>query len=98
RLTMIAWLSGAPTSTTTPAAGTNSGVHDGSVIGATSTSPGSSAEGSCESSTTRARPWAIPGQPGMPCNVSPSLTTATGRPPRVAHVDTGGGVPSNTNG
>src|SRR5690242_9934839 len=32
--TMTAWLIWAPTSTTTPAAGTNSGVHEGSVIGA----------------------------------------------------------------
>ena len=32
-----------------------------------STSPGSSAVGSYESSTTRARPCAFPGQPGMPC-------------------------------
>ena len=63
---MIAWLNGAPTSTTTPAAGTNSGVHAGSVIGAISTSPGSSAVGSAGSSTTRARPRDTPGQPGQP--------------------------------
>src|SRR4029079_16217483 len=34
RLTMMAWLRAAPTSTTTAAAGTNSGVHEGSVMGA----------------------------------------------------------------
>ena len=39
-LTIIACESGAPTSTTTAAAGTNKGVHDGSVRGATRISPG----------------------------------------------------------
>ena len=72
RLTMIAWLSAAPTSTTTAAAGTNNGVHDGSVIGATRTSPGCSAEGSLESRITRAVPSATPGQPGIPAIVSPA--------------------------
>ena len=41
RLTITEWLNGAPTSTTTPAAGINSGVQEGSVIGATRISPGS---------------------------------------------------------
>ena len=68
RLTITAWLSIAPTSTTTASTGTNSGVHDGSVIGATSTSPGPMSRGSEGSSTMRARPRATPGQPAMPVN------------------------------
>ena len=56
RLTITAWLFMAPTSTITPAAGTNRGVQDGSVFGATRMSPGSSASGSPGSSRTRAGP------------------------------------------
>ena len=41
RETIIAWLPMAPTLTTTPAAGTKSGTHDGSVCGAMRMSPGS---------------------------------------------------------
>jgi hypothetical protein len=39
RLTITAWVIWAPTSTTTAAAGTNSGVQLGSVTGATRMSP-----------------------------------------------------------
>ena len=46
RLTMAACENGAPTSTTTAEAATNSGVHAGSVIGAMRISPGSRADGS----------------------------------------------------
>ena len=66
RLTMTAWLMVPPTSTITPAAGTNSGVHDGSVMGATRMSPGSRAPGSDGSVTIRARPVAVPALPPMP--------------------------------
>ena len=78
-------------------AGTNSGVHDGSVIGATSTSPGSSAVGSDGSSTTRARPrpCRAAGQPGQ--HVARRQALTVGR--RAAgQVDSGGGSPTNTNG
>ena len=60
------------TSTTTAAAGTNSGVHEGSVMGATRTSPGSSRVGSLLSSTTRAVPSTTPQHPGRPTIVSPA--------------------------
>ena len=72
RLTITEWLNGAPTSTTTPAAGINSGVQDGSVIGATRISPGSSPRGSPGSVTTRALPVTTPGLPGTPANSSPA--------------------------
>src|SRR5256885_16947921 len=65
RDTITAWVIWAPTSTTTAAAGTNKGVHAGSVTGATRTSPGSSAVGSDGSSTTLGRRVAVPAHPGM---------------------------------
>ena len=64
--TIMAWLPIAPTSTITAPAVTNSGVHDGSVTGATSTSPGSSSVASAGWSTTWATPVATPGQLGPP--------------------------------
>src|ERR1700682_4184076 len=76
RDTMTAWLIWAPTSTTTAAAGTNSGVQAGSVIGATRTSPGSSACGAEGSRMILARPVALPGQPGMPVSTVPAFTHA----------------------
>ena len=97
RLTITAWLSGAPTSTTTAAAGTNSGVHDGSVMGATSTSPGSRAVGSLESSTTRALPSATPEHPGTPWSVSPEPRPSKTAASRLAHVEGSGGSPTKTN-
>ena len=66
RLTITAWLMVAPTSTTTPAAGTNKGVQEGSVIGATSMSPGSRDSGRVGSNITRARPVTTPALPPMP--------------------------------
>src|SRR5437763_13109593 len=99
RLTMAAWENGEPTWTTTAAAATNSGVHDGSVIGATSTSPASSWEGSDGSSTTRATPRARPGQPGTPVIDWPGPSTgAVAAAERRFHSDSGAGVPSTTNG
>ncbi len=98
RLTITACDIAAPTSTTTAAAGTNSGVHDGSVLGATSTSPGSRPVGSNESSTTRARPVALPGQPGNPVSVSPAVSTAATPSPRCGPGAAGGASRSNTNG
>src|SRR5204862_2093141 len=96
---MAAWEKGDPTSTTTAAAGRNSGVHDGSVIGATSTSPGPSWEGSDGSSTTRAVPRATPGQPPTPWIASPATSfTAAAAWERRAHSDSGGGSPAITNG
>ena len=98
RLTITEWLSAAPTSTTTALALTNNGVHDGSVSGATSTSPGDSAVGSLLSSTTRARPRAMPGQPGKPASVSPAESCGSSDAPRRGHSDIGGGSPTMTNG
>ncbi len=77
RLTMIACESGAPTSTTTADAGTTNGVHDGSVMGATSTSPGPRSPGSPASRTMRALPRATPGQPAP---VRPESTPDVGAP------------------
>jgi hypothetical protein len=98
RLTMIAWLTTAPTLTTTATAGTNNGVHAGSVIGAISTSPGSSANGSPGCSTTRARPSATPGAPGTPASTSPGAATAAETASLRCHDDTGGATPSMMNG
>src|SRR5581483_9758429 len=99
RLTMAAWENGEPTSTTTAAAGRNSGVHDGSVIGATSTSPGPSWAGSDGSSTTRAVPRALPGQPPTPWIASPADSVgARSACERRAQVSSGGGSPATTNG
>ena len=98
RLTMTAWLSAAPTSTTTAEAGTNKGVHDGSVPGATSTSPGSSADALVGVSTIRARPLARPGQPGTPEIVSPTATPFTARDPLAGHAEFGGASPLMMNG
>ena len=90
RLTMTAWLFMAPTSTITPAAGTNSGVQDGSVFGATRMSPGSSASGSPGSSRTRAVPLATPAQPGEPASTSPDTATVISAAPLRARLDSGG--------
>ena len=96
---MAAWENGEPTSTTTATAGRNSGVHDGSVIGATSTSPGPSCDGSDGSSTTRAVPRAVPGQPPTPWIASPGASVAAGAASeRRAHSSSGGGAPAITNG
>ena len=46
RATIAAWLSTAPLSQTTAAALRNNGVHEGSVIAHTNTSPGSNPRGS----------------------------------------------------
>ena len=88
----------APTSTTTAEAGTNSGVHDGSVYGAISTSPGSRPIGSAGSSTTRARPRATPGQPGMPVSTVPTAAADALGAERRGHSLGGGGAPNVTNG
>src|SRR5438477_8172913 len=90
RDTMTAWVIWAPTSTTTAAAGTNSGVHAGSVTGATSTSPGSSANGSDGSVTMRARPVALPAHPGIPVSTVPGPTFSTADASRRRHVDSPG--------
>src|SRR3954454_17829034 len=78
RDTMIAWLINAPTLTTTAAAGRKSGVHAGSVNGATRTSPGSRPLGSAGSSTTRARPLATPEHPLAPRNTVPTAALSKG--------------------
>src|SRR3954468_7533975 len=77
RDTITAWVIWAPTSTTTAAAGTKRGVQAGSVTGAISTSPGSSANGSEGSVMIRARPVATPAQPGIPVSTVPDSTWAT---------------------
>ena len=97
RLTITAWLIWAPTSTTTAAAGTNSGVQAGSVMGATSTSPGWRPRGSPGSWTTRARPVATPVQPGMPTSTVPAAAGANAALRR-GHSLGGGGSPWVTNG
>ena len=81
----------------TASAATNSGVQDGSVMGATRTSPGPRPRGSRGSSTTRARPRATPGQPAMPVNVEPALAVSVGASRR-SHVSMGGNSPWKTNG
>ena len=98
RLTMMAWLSAAPTSTTTPAAGTNSGVQAGSVIGATRMSPYSSAEESDGSSTTQARPLTLPGQPGTPWIASPTAIACVTWSRFFGHVVFAGAGPLMMNG
>ena len=80
-------------STTTPAAGTNSGVHAGSVLGATSTSPGSSAVGSLGSRMMRARPSETPGHPGKPWMDSPPASRSACTSRRHCHVDGSDGEP-----
>src|SRR5581483_688500 len=97
REAMTAWLTTAPTSTTTAAAARNSGVHEGSVIGATRTSPAPRPRGSPGSVTTRARPRAVPPQPAIPCRRLPPASGSAERP-RLAHVSTGGGSPSKRKG
>ena len=77
RDTITAWLIRAPTFTTTAADGRNSGVQAGSVIGATSTSPGSRSTASAGSMTTRARPLATPWHPAAPVRTSPGTATGT---------------------
>ena len=72
RATIAAWLWTAPVSQTTAAALRNSGVQDGSVIGQTSTSPGSSPRGSAGSRITRAGPDAVPPLTAMPDTVVPA--------------------------
>ena len=79
-------------------AGTNNGVHDGSVIGATSTSPGPRAIGSMGSAMTRARPLATPGHPGSPCNSSPTARWSTAAAPRTGQLSGPSALPTNTNG
>src|SRR3954465_2954545 len=98
RDTITAWVIWAPTSTTTAAAGTNNGVHAGSVTGATSTSPGSSANGSDGSVMMRARPVATPAQPGMPVGTVPDSTWATDDESRRGHDDSGGTSQATMNG
>ena len=98
RLTMMAWLNGAPTFTTTPPAGTNSGVHDGSVMGATRMSPGSRFVGSAESSTTRARPTAVPGHPGIPWRESPGAAWVSAPAERGGQVSGVGWSPTKRKG
>src|SRR5438270_2358445 len=99
RETITAWVIWAPTSTTTAAAGTNSGVHAGSVTGATSTSPGSSANGSDGSVTMRARPVAVPAHPGMPVKTVPGPTFSTAAAAsRRLHVESGGTSQDTMNG
>src|SRR5436305_7160260 len=98
RDTITAWVIWAPTSTTTAAAGTNSGVQAGSVTGAISTSPGSNAKGSDGSVMIRARPVATPAQPGMPVSTVPGPTCSTVDEPRRFHVDSGGTSQATMNG
>jgi hypothetical protein len=76
RLTIAAWLITAPTSTTTAAAETNSGVHDGSVRGATGISPGSRSSASPGSWMTRATPVTTPAHAGTLCRTAPGSAAA----------------------
>ena len=64
--TITAWLISAPTFTTTAAAGRNSGVHAGSVRGATSTSPGWSPLASARVEHHPHRSLGRPLRPGVP--------------------------------
>ncbi len=98
RLTMAACEKGAPTSTTTADAATNSGVHAGSVIGAMRISPGCRADGSSGLVSTRARPRAVPVQPETPVMVSPASARVLTCASRRAHSSECGAAPLTTNG
>ena len=98
RLTIAACENGAPTSTTTADAPTNSGVHDGSVMGATRTSSGSSSSTSSGLRTTRARPRALPGLPATPAATSPTGNSVAVTEARRTHSVAGGTSPATTNG
>src|SRR6476661_220952 len=98
RLTIAACENGAPTSTTTAEAATNSGVQDGSVIGAMRISPGSSAEGSSGVVRTRAMPRAVPVQPDTPTTDSPAASAAPAAPARSDQPSSGGTSSDTTNG
>ena len=78
RATVAAWLSIPPVSTTTAAAGMNSGVQGVSVNGATSTSPGSMSRENAASvlRMIRARPVASPALTPMPVSAVVSTTLA----------------------
>ena len=80
RLTMAAWLAGAPMSHTTPPAIMNSGTQDGSVVEQTMISPGCSSLTSETSKATRARPCAIPGETPRPVSVSPGAARVPAGP------------------
>src|SRR3954470_6720343 len=98
RDTITAWVIWAPTSTTTAAAGTNNGVHAGSVTGATRMSPGSRAVGSDGSMMMRARPVAVPAQPGIPVSTVPLATLSIPLASRRGNSDNGGAVRYTMNG
>ncbi|SCL70410.1 hypothetical protein GA0070608_4327 [Micromonospora peucetia] len=68
RATIAACESRPPVSVTTAATTPNSGVHAGSVVRHTSTSPGRTSAKSSGPRTTRAGPAASPGLPGVPVN------------------------------
>jgi hypothetical protein len=66
-----------PTSTTTAADETNSGVHDGSVCEATRISPGSRSSAWPGSLMTRAGPVATPEHAGTRCRTVPSVAVSS---------------------
>jgi len=89
RLTIMAWLPMAPTSTTTPADTMNNGVQEGSVCGATRISPGSKSAISDRSWITRARPRAMPAEAGAPTSTSPGVTVGAAAASVRSSSDTG---------
>ena len=98
RETIAAWLCSAPVSQTTATAPRNSGVHDGSVIGHTSTSPGSSSRGSAGSRITRAGPDAVPPLTAIPLTVAPADGASGWASTRNGHVSGSEMCPSNHDG
>ena len=82
RATTAQWLRMPPASVTIAAARANSGVHGGAVVGATRTSPNSSASPSASDRTMRTRPRAMPGEPAMPKS-SPARPDSGGFPPNI---------------
>ena len=84
RLTMTAWLPGAPISQMTALAIMNSGTHDGSVVVHTRISPGSSESASARSRMTRVRAVTEPCDPAMPFICVPAARRLAHRPSDVA--------------
>ena len=101
RETITAWLICPPTSTTTASAGTNKGVHEGSVNGAIKISPVPRDPGSEGSVTTLAIPSTTPGHPPKPSRDSPTFKGLKSSGPissRSCHKDGSGKSPSKIKG
>src|SRR3954468_10122137 len=84
RATTAEWLRMPPVSVTTAAATANSGVQDGAVVSATSTSPGARRPASSSERTTRATAVTVPAEPAAPVNTPASAAGAGGAPQNFA--------------